>query len=397
MKYFILLFFMLTASESGFSQQNPDLLLLDYQQLLLNKTRISQKDTSLLKAFLLLKNRADKILEEGKTFSVMNKTVLPPSGNKHDYLSQAPYWWPDSTKANGKPYIRKDGQRNPEIYQITDHDQFDQLMADTEILALAYFYTENEAYAQFATKLLKVWFVDEATKMNPHLNFGQGIPGINTGRGIGIIETRNLPKLCDATVLLSKSKAWSFALQHTFKQWISKYNQWLIESDLGKDEADEHNNHGTYYSVQVVALSIFIGETKLAKSQIDTAKIRIQKQLKADGSQPFELARTLPFDYATMNLEGFCELARMAEKLKIDLWHFQTVDGKSIKEAIDWFLPFIENKKVWHFKQLKKPVKNHIYPILKMASSAYNHKEYDTIGNTYYKQEYREGFFQLKY
>lgn len=397
MKYFILLFFILTAIESGFSQQNPDLILLDYPQLMQYKKRLSQKDTSLLKAFLLLKNRADKILQEGKTFSVMNKTVLPPSGNKHDYLSQAPYWWPDTTKADGKPYIRKDGQRNPEIYQITDHDEFDQLMEDTETLALAYFYTENEAYAQFAIKLIKVWFIDEATKMNPHLNFGQGIPGINTGRGIGIIETRNLPKLCDATVLLLKSKAWNIALQHTFKQWINTYNQWLIESDLGKDEADEHNNHGTYYSVQVVALSLFIGETKLAKSQIDTVKIRIQKQLKSDGSQPFELARTLPFDYATMNLEGFCELARMAEKLKLDLWHFQTTEDKSIKKSIDWFLPYIENKKVWNYKQLKTPVKNHIYTILKMASLAYNHKEYDTIGNTYYKHEYREGLFQLKY
>lgn len=32
-------------------------------------------------------------------------------------------------------------------------------------------------------KYLQVWFVDKATKMNPHLNYGQGIPAITMGRG----------------------------------------------------------------------------------------------------------------------------------------------------------------------------------------------------------------------
>ncbi len=76
-----------------------------------------------VKALEQLVEKANAVLKAGTVYSVMQKTQLPPSGNKHDYMSQGPYWWPDPSKPDGKPYIRKDGQRNPEINGITDHDQ----------------------------------------------------------------------------------------------------------------------------------------------------------------------------------------------------------------------------------------------------------------------------------
>ena len=55
---------------------------------------------------------ADRAMTEGP-FSVMDKPVLPPSGDKHDYMSRATYFWPDPSKPDGLPYIRHDGQTNP--------------------------------------------------------------------------------------------------------------------------------------------------------------------------------------------------------------------------------------------------------------------------------------------
>ena len=46
-----------------------------------------------------------------KPQSVTDKEQVPPSGDKHDYMTQAPYWWPDPKKPNGLPYIRRDGER----------------------------------------------------------------------------------------------------------------------------------------------------------------------------------------------------------------------------------------------------------------------------------------------
>ena len=52
--------------------------------------------------------------------SVMEKRRTPPSGNKHDYMSMAPYWWPDSTKPDGLPFVRRDGHVYPA--SRVDHD-----------------------------------------------------------------------------------------------------------------------------------------------------------------------------------------------------------------------------------------------------------------------------------
>src|SRR5213594_3592179 len=39
----------------------------------------------------------------------------------HDYYSEGPYWWPDPKNPRG-PYIRKDGERNPNRFQHNRSD-----------------------------------------------------------------------------------------------------------------------------------------------------------------------------------------------------------------------------------------------------------------------------------
>jgi len=197
--------------------------------------------------------------------------------------------------------------------------------------------------------------LDDETKMNPNLNFGQAIPGRMNGRGIGIIDTRNLGKMIDGIQLLKGSKSFPDADYKSIQNWYKQFLNWMRTSPIGLDEADEFNNHGTWYDVQVVSMALFTGQKDLARKILEEqTKKRIDSQLKEDGSQPHELARTLSWNYSTMNLKAFFELASLADNVGIDLWNYVSPGGKSIKYAFKWMLPYAEKKKVWESKQIKE-------------------------------------------
>jgi len=128
-----------------------------------------------------------------------------------------------------------------------------------ETLAVAYALLGRAAYAQHAARLLRTWFLDDETRMDPHLNFGQGVPGRSTGRRYGIIETRTLPQLIEAIGLIASSSAWTEIDHQNMKRWFRAYLEWLATSDLGQKEARMTNNHGVWYDVQVAALALFVG------------------------------------------------------------------------------------------------------------------------------------------
>ncbi len=296
--------------------------------------------------------KADNLLQKARVYSVMDKRQIPPSGDKHDYMSQGPYWWPDTTKKEGKPYIRLDGVRNPEIDLISDSEEMDLMTDDVVLLTKAFEQTKDEKYARFASKLIETWFLNPATRQTPHLNFGQGIPGINTGRGIGIIETRLLYKITDAATRLRTSKTWTAEKHAALKAWFSTYLTWLLESPIGLDEADEHNNHGTYYDVQVVNYALFVGKEEVARKQLEVTKKRIESQIKPDGSQPFEMARTKSLGYCVMNLTGFFLLADLADKIKLDLWRYESPSGASLGKAYRFLMPYLTREKAWPHQQI---------------------------------------------
>ena len=126
--------------------QSPKVLIMNAKRLVDVKKKWEQKDETIIKLVNNLKKQADGFLEM-QPVSVMDKQFTPVSGNKHDYMSQAPYFWYDSTKPNGLPYMRKDGVRNPEIYKITDRTHLGNLENATRTLSLAWYITGEEKYA----------------------------------------------------------------------------------------------------------------------------------------------------------------------------------------------------------------------------------------------------------
>jgi hypothetical protein len=334
-------------------QPTPPTFLLKPAVLMQSKAAIAQHAPREEKALSELLQQAHRALQHGP-YSVTYKTKVPPSGDKHDYMSVGPYWWPDTTKANGLPYIRRDGETNPERYGIKDDTYFNALCGDVNVLGLAWFYTGEEKYATHAAKLLRTWFLDPATRMNPHLNYGQAIPGITAGRGIGLIDTHSVIAMIDGMQLLKNAPPFPAADFKGIQDWFRQFLTWMRTSEIGKDELVAKNNHGTWYDVQAVAIALFTEQPQLAKQILTEQTMqRIDHQLAADGRQPLELERTLSWNYAHFNLEAFFELATMAEHVKVDLWYYESPAKKSLRKAFQWMLPFATNKAPWQYQQIK--------------------------------------------
>ena len=348
---------LLMVSVVASTQTNPRVFILDAKQLAPDLAKLERD--------------AQKALTSGP-FSVTTKATTPPSGDKHDYMSQAPYFWPNPASKNGLPYVRRDGERNPEIDKITDHHVLDQMESAVEILALTYHATHKEEYAAKAATLLRTFFLDPSTRMNPNLEFAQAIPGVNTGRGIGLIETRGLTRVVDAIGLIRDSKSFSTADQKGLEDWFSKFLQWMLESKNGRDEAAAKNNHGTFYDVQVVSFALFLGRRELARSVLEAAKSkRIAVQIEPDGRQPLELARTKAWSYSVGNLDGLMTLARLGENVGVDLWNYQTRDGRSIRKALEFLQPFASGEKKWPYQQLGEWQPQILSPLINRAAAHY--------------------------
>jgi hypothetical protein len=329
------------------------------------------------------------VLLEGP-FSVMDKKRTPPRGDKHDYLSMGPYWWPDTTKADGLPYIRRDGEINPETRgEYVDTDSKNKLFSNVETFGWAYYFSGEKKYAEKAVELLETWFVNPETKMNPNLNFAQGIPGICDGRGIGIIDWAGINKLVSTIQILDAAGELSPNTKTQLFIWFEEYLDWLLNSEYGIDEDDYFNNHGTWYDMQTVGIEMMLGKTKHAKNRLEKVKTkRIATQIEPDGSQPHELARTKSLGYSTMNLRGFILLANLAGNVGVDLWNFETEDGRSIKQAIEFLLPFAQGKKTWKHIQLgdiDEAIENLKIDYL-MAASATGNTDYILVAESI-KQE----------
>jgi hypothetical protein len=312
----------------------------------------------------LARAEADSAMKVGPQ-SVTTKSKVPPSGDKHDYMSMARYFWPNPNTPDHLPYVRHDGQTNPEINDITDHEALDHAANASRALALGWYLTGDERYAEHATSLLRTFFLAPATAMNPNLKFAQFIPGVNTGRGTGILDARGLAIAIDAIGLLAGSKSWTPEDQAGMNKWFTAYYAWLTTTDAGHQEKAAPNNHGSWFAAQEASIAMFLGKTDDARKIAEHVRDqRIPAQIDAAGMQKYELARTNSFSYSAFNLEALTELANIVAPTGVDL--YATKPG--ILTALDALLPY-DASHPWPHDQISKGKEDSICPALVRAAA----------------------------
>ena len=300
------------------------------------------------------------------------------TGGPNDFYSNGDYWWPDPSKPDGVPYIQRDGQTNPNnfvAHRMAMRNTKDAVAA----LAAAYKVTGDDKYVVKAAELLKVFFIDAKTRMNPHLAFTQAIPGRTTGSKTGVIDGLHLVEIPAAIKALEKSKAFAPELAKGLHAWFAELNQWMLTHKNGIDEGESVNNHAVAYFLQVAVFADFNGEKEtLAKCRTRFKDVFVNVQMAADGSFPRETARTKPYAYSIFQLDNMVLLCKVLSTPEDNLWNYEGPEGRSIKKAVAWLYPYLADKSTW-------PKKPDVMawdgwpsrqPALLFAGQAYNESKY---------------------
>ena len=267
-------------------------------------------------------------------------------GGRHDYFSEADYFWPDPKNLHG-PYTQRDGFSNPNNF--LDHRRFLlRFSVQAPALATAWRITSENAYAEHTARHLRAWFIDKSVRMNPNLEYAQAIRGSTTGARYGIIDTIHLVEVVRAAETIVESGAISIDELHEIKSWFAEYLQWLTTATYGIEEMESPNNHATCWVMQVASFAQFTGNSQLS----DYARRRFQgvlvpDQMKSDGSCPLEMSRTKPYGYSLFNLDAMTTICRVLSTPQDNLWAFHLNDGRGIAKAVAFMEPYIRNKKSW--------------------------------------------------
>jgi hypothetical protein len=284
---------------------------------------------------------ADRYLSE-KPVTVTAATSPRSAGGTHDFFSEGDYWWPDPKNPAG-PYIQRDGMTNPDNF-VEHRRAMIRLSLIVPALAAAYKLTRDRKYSTHAAAHLRAWFVDDATRMNPALQYAQAIQGRFTGRGTGIIDTLHFVEVARAAGQLDLSAADLAGV----RRWFSEYTKWMTTHPYGIAERDTKNNHATCWAAQVAAFAQFTGDreqTEYCRNRFKT--VLIPNQEAPDGSFPEELRRTKPYGYSIFNLDAMSILAQTLTTKEDNLWTWQLPDGRGMAKAVAWMFPYIADKSKW--------------------------------------------------
>jgi Alginate lyase len=275
-------------------------------------------------------------------------TVINPrsAGGPHDWSSEADYFWPDPKNPSG-PFVNRDGMSNPDNFVAHRELMLDFVRA-FDALAAAYKVTGDERYAAAAVRHLRAWFVDPETRMNPNLQYSQAIRGVNTGRGIGIIDTVHFAEVARGIEALRGSRSLTAADDAAVTGWFRDYLHWMRTSAYGIDESKRANNHGTCWVLQAAAYAQLVGDQEELSACRDRFKRDLlPNQMGKDGSFPLELARTKPYGYSIFDLDVMTALAQLLSRPGDNLVAFALPDGRSLVKGVAFLAPYLADKSKW--------------------------------------------------
>ena len=305
--------------------------------------------------------------------AVVDKPQASPSGDAHDYVSFARYYWPDPAKPDGLPYVSHDGRHNEAQVARGDHQRLWNFAGTVEKLAAAWRANHDEAAARRAGEWLRAWLVAPATRMNPQLEYAQVRLGHNQNHGspAGVLDARCLAQVVDALRLLEGSPALAADEEAGVRAWFAMYLQWLLSAPNARGERAAKNNHGSWFLAQAIPIARYAGRDDLARALCEEDRARLAGQIQPDGRQPEEIRRVDGLGYSVFNLDAQFRVARLAAGLGIDLWNYSSPNGASLRRAVDFLRPYNDKPETWPTSQNAKLPRGFLDQLLRQADAVW--------------------------
>jgi Alginate lyase len=291
--------------------------------------------------------RAAQQYVKEKPLTITSFPSAKSPGGVHDFFSQADYFWPDPKNPDG-PYRERDGQSNPDNF-LGHRKAMIALSVQMPALTAAWILTKDRHYGEQAVEHLRSWFVDPATRMNPNLEYAQGVTRGATGRSYGIIDTLHLVEVARAATFL-RGKLLRKEDDAALTGWFRSYLEWLQTSKNGMTERDAANNHATCWMLQAAEFARLTGDEDVRDDlRVRYKSVILPKQMGADGSFPLELKRTKPYSYSIFNLDVMAGLCQSLRRAGDDLFRYELSDGRGICKGAEFLFPFLEDKARWPY------------------------------------------------
>ncbi|MDM1033765.1 alginate lyase family protein [Myroides odoratimimus] len=330
---------------------------LDQNALLVHKIDINLgKDLIKNRSFKKLINEADSYISKKVLPSVtLNKNILE-NQNQNDYVSFGRYWWPNENSKDGLPYILIDGKTNNTNLRNSDKIYIDEVSREIFVLGLAYYYTQDDKYAVFASEVLKCFFIDEDTKMAPNMEYAQIVPGKKDSGG-AVIESAVFLDLIDGIQLIKSSDFIDTDVLKGVKDWFVDYLYWMDNSLKGKNDKKRINNLGTYNTLLRVVFNLFTENRVIAQDiYLNEVGVHIKNQISNDGSMPLELKRAIPLGYVKFNLLAYSMLINAGKCFSNNLLNEDPLLNKKLNSAFEWLGAFYDGEKEWTLSSEKSVI-----------------------------------------
>jgi len=270
----------------------------------------------------------------------------------NNYTSFATYYHPDPNTPTGFPYVRKDGFRNGEIEKISDRPYLNSLHYYLLRFCTLYALTNSEKYAEKSIEIIRKFFIDENTKMNPDLTYSGIVIGNSMDdlkiRG-AIIDTSILCRLPDFLELIKSSQSWSKEIEDGMVSWFDSLSNWLKTHPRGIRQSGYSHNIKTAYVNQLCSYLYFCGKQSEAKSYLENnVRDLLSAQIDSEGKQPLEMDRVKSRHYSSFNLTLLVRMAKISNSLGVNVWNYEDENGRgSIRKAMKYLCQCYENPQEW--------------------------------------------------